>query len=312
MQISVLLVENETVTRIGLKTILENGGDIKIVGEAETGSTGFEMFRTLKPDVTILSLRLPESCAVEEMDEYFAEDKNAKIIVLAEHAGDAEIRQALKKGALGYICKDVSTEELIKAVRVVNASHKYIPQDIANILSEHLGEEELTKTEKRVLKMIVSGMSNKEIAFSLEVSENTTKTHVKNIFDKLRVSDRTSATTMAIKRGLVRIWFEETQKFYRSAPIATTANFLRDEVAGGLLEEYWQKQSWQICGQPESCNKAWIVRFFDPKRQQPAGQSYFRWSFFESKILRPDFKLKLSRKFVCKNHPKVWEKTRLD
>ncbi len=205
MQIRVLLVENKSLTRIGVKTVLETSGNFKIVGEAETGAEGFALFRELKPDVTILSLRLPETCAVDELDGYFAEDKNAKIIVLAEYAGDAEIRKALKKGALGYICKDTSVEELIKAVRFVNAGNKFIPQDIANILSEHLGQEDLTKTEQRVLQMLVGGMSNKEIGFAYDISENTVKTHVKNIFDKLGVSDRTSATTTAIKRGLVRI-----------------------------------------------------------------------------------------------------------
>ena len=205
MQIRVLLVENEILTRIGLKTILETQNDLEIIGEAETGEEGFELFKTLKPDVTILSLRLPETCAVDELDEYFTEDKNAKIIVLANHAGDGEIRQSLKKGALGYICKNVSAEELIKSVRIVNAGSKYIPQEIANILSEHLGDEDLTKMEKRVLQMIVGGMSNKEIGFALDITENTVKTHIKNIFGKLGVSDRTSATTTAIKRGLVRI-----------------------------------------------------------------------------------------------------------
>lgn len=205
MQIRVLLVENQSLTRIGIKTVLETAGNFKIVGEAETGAEGFKMFRKLKPDVTILSLRLPETCAVDELDRYFAENKNAKIIVLAEHAGDAEIRRSLTKGALGYICKNTSVEELINAVKIVNTGSKFIPQDIANILSEHLGQEDLTKTEQRVLQMLVGGMSNKEIGFALDISENTVKTHVKNIFDKLGVSDRTTATTTAIKRGLVRI-----------------------------------------------------------------------------------------------------------
>ena len=205
MQIRVFLVENQILIRIGIKTVLENKGNFKIVGEAETGEEGFELFRKLKPDVTILSLRMPETCAVDELDRYFAEEKNAKIIILAEHAGDAEISKTLKKGALGYICKDVSAENLVKAVRLVNAGNKFIPNEIASVLSENLGAEELTRTEQRVLKMIVGGMSNKEIGIGLDISANTVKTHVKNIFDKLAVSDRTSATTTAIKRGLVRI-----------------------------------------------------------------------------------------------------------
>ena len=101
--------------------------------------------------------------------------------------------------------KDVSTQDLVKAIRTVNAGRKFIPAEIAEILSEHIGQEELTATETNVLRMIVGGMSNKEIAFALDNSENTIKTHVQNIFGKIGVSDRTSAATQAIKRGLVRI-----------------------------------------------------------------------------------------------------------
>ena len=179
--------------------------DIKIIAEAETGAKGFELFRELDPDVTILSLRTPDSCAIDSLDDYFAKNKKAKIIVLADTAGDAEISKALKKGALGYICKDVSPDELTKAIRTVSAGRKFIPNYIASVLSENIGQEELTKSEQRILQMIVGGMSNKEIAFALDISENTVKTHIKNIFDKIGVSDRTSAATTAIRRGLVRV-----------------------------------------------------------------------------------------------------------
>ena len=203
--IRILLVENQTLVRIGIKSILEAAGGIEIVAEALTGARGFELFRELNPDVTILSLRTPDSCAIDTLEDYFAENERAKIIVLADHAGDAEISKTLKKGALGYVCKDVSPDELVKAVRVVNAGKKYIPSDIAAVLSENIGQEELTVSEQRILQMIVGGMSNKEIAFALDISENTVKTHVKNIFDKIGVSDRTSAATLAIRRGLVRV-----------------------------------------------------------------------------------------------------------
>ena len=203
--IRVLLIENQTLVRIGIRTILSAYKDIEIIGEAETGAKGFDLFRQLKPDVTILSLRLPDSCAVDEIENYLKEDKKAKIIVLAEHAGDSEISRSLKKGALGYICKDISAEELVKAVSLVNSGGKYIPSEIANILSENLGQEELTPAELKILRRIVDGQSNKEIAYNLKISENTVKTHVKNILGKLGVSDRTSAATLAIKRGLVRI-----------------------------------------------------------------------------------------------------------
>ena len=205
ISIRVLLIENQTLTRIGIKTILSGQNDIEIVGEAETGAKGFELFKQMSPDVTILSLRLPDSCAIDEIENYLTERPKAKIIVLAEHAGDAEISRSLKSGGAGYICKDTSSEELVKAIRVVNSGKKYIPTEIAEILSENFGQEELTPAEQKILQKIVKGNSNKEIAYNLKVSENTVKTHVKNILGKLGVSDRTSAATLAIKRGLVRL-----------------------------------------------------------------------------------------------------------
>jgi DNA-binding NarL/FixJ family response regulator len=200
-----LLIENQPLTRLGVRSVIDGQPDIKLEGEADNAAAGFELFKQLHPDVTILGLRFPDSCSIDDLDNYFIENPKARIIVLAEHAGDAEITKALKKGAAGYICKDVSPGELVTAIRTVAAGRKYIPEDIAQILSDNLGQEDLTPSEANVLRMIVGGMSNKEIAFALDVSENTVKTHVKNIFDKIGVSDRTSAATTAIKRGLVRV-----------------------------------------------------------------------------------------------------------
>ncbi len=203
--VRILIIENQTLTRIGLQTILNARSDLRVVGEARDAADGFKLFRETRPDVTILSLRLPDSCALDVLDDYFSFDKRAKILILAEHAGDAEISRALKKGAFGYVCKDASENDLIEAIRTVGAGKKYIPANIAEILSENYAQEELTAQERKILQMLVGGNSNKEIAFDLNVSENTVKTHVKNVFEKLGVSDRTSAATLAIKRGLARI-----------------------------------------------------------------------------------------------------------
>ena len=203
--IRVLLIEGQTLTRVGIGTVIAATDDIALAGEADNSADGFRLFGEIRPDVTILGLRFPDSCSIDDLDRYFVATPRAKVMVLAEHAGDAEITKALRKGAVGYICKDVSSDELLLAIRTVNAGRKYIPADIAEILSEHIGQEELTPTEANVLRTIVGGMSNKEIGFALDITENTVKTHVKNIFGKLGVSDRTSATTLAIKRGLVRI-----------------------------------------------------------------------------------------------------------
>lgn len=205
MPIRTLLIENQSLTRLGVRAVIDDTDGIELVGEADSAESGFEKFKELHPDVTILGLRFPKSCTIDDLDNYFVNTPKAKIIVLAEHAGDAEISRALKKGAAGYICKDVAPEELIDAIKAVAAGRKYIPGNIAQVLTENLGREELTPTESNVLRMIVGGMSNKEIAFAMDISENTVKSHIQNIFGKIGVSDRTSAATTAIKRGLVRV-----------------------------------------------------------------------------------------------------------
>ncbi len=203
--VRLLLIEDQPLTRLGIKAVLAAENDIELIAESDNAADGFKLFEQLRPDVTILGLRLGDSCSIDDLEKYLKTDPQAKIIVLAEHAGDAEISRALKKGSLGYICKDIEPEMLTRAIRTVNAGRKFIPDDIALIIHENLGQEELTPSEENVLRMLVGGMSNKEISFALDVTENTVKTHIKNLYDKIGVSDRASAATTAIKRGLIKI-----------------------------------------------------------------------------------------------------------
>jgi DNA-binding NarL/FixJ family response regulator len=166
---------------------------------------GLEEFRKSKPEVVLLALRFPDSCAIDVLPAFFAADPAAKIIVIADHAGDAEIANTLKIGAKGYLSKDTSSSQLLTAIRAVAAGRRFIPENVAEKLGEHVGSEELTQAELNILRMLVGGMSNKEIAFALDVSENTVKSHLRNIFGKLAVSDRVTAVTTAIRRGLVRV-----------------------------------------------------------------------------------------------------------
>ena len=144
MPVRLLLIENQKLVRLGIRSAVADGGDIDIVGEAGDLATGFELYRELQPDVVILGLRFPEGCSIDHLDKYLSGGSKARLIVLADHAGDAEISRALKKGALGYVCKDLDPAELIKAIRAVAAGRRYLPPDIAVILSEHVGLEELT------------------------------------------------------------------------------------------------------------------------------------------------------------------------
>lgn len=123
--IKLLLIENQPLTRLGIRSVVEGEADIEVVGEADNAVDGFAMFRELNPNVTILGLRFPDSCSIDDLDNYFIERPRASIIVLAEHAGDAEISKALKKGAAGYICKDVSPGDLVDAIRTVAAGRVY-------------------------------------------------------------------------------------------------------------------------------------------------------------------------------------------
>lgn len=202
--IRVLIIESQTLIRIGLRTILQMQEDIESSAEAETSEQGFEIFKKTRVDVVLMSLRLGASCAIDEIGKFLRFEPHAKVIVLASHAGDAEISGSLASGAFGYICTDVSEADLLSAVRSVASGKKFIPSNVAAVLTENFGQETLTPSERKILQMIVAGKSNKQIAYDSNVSENTVKTHVKNIFDKLNVSDRTSAATMAIRRGLVR------------------------------------------------------------------------------------------------------------
>jgi two-component system, NarL family, response regulator len=185
----ILIIENETLVRIGIRTILDGISDFEIVGEADTSEQGFDIFKRTSPDVTVMSLRLKETCAIDDVKRFIDFAPKAKIIIIASQAGDGEISKALKQGALGYILKNISAVDLIKAIQTVATGKRFIPSEVA----------------EAILQMIVGGMTNKEIAFALDISENTVKTHNKNLYEKLNVSDRTSAATIAIKRGLVRI-----------------------------------------------------------------------------------------------------------
>ena len=203
--IRILLVESHPLTRIGIKTVVSEQADMEIVGEAFSGTEGVAQFRKSQPDITLFGLRTPDLCGVDAVKFIRAESPKANIIILADRAGDTEIRRSLENGACGFVLKDAPTEELIKAIRAVFRGKRYVSPEIAEVLTDNLGAEDLTPAEQRVVEMIVRGASNKEISAALSITENTVKTHLKNIFDKLNVDDRTQAAMSAIRRGIVRV-----------------------------------------------------------------------------------------------------------
>lgn len=202
---NVLIIERQELVRQGIEAALAGNDRITLAASTADPKTGFELFKQLRPDVVILGLRFVDFCSIDALPAYFEIAPQAKIVILADNAGDGEIAKALKLGALAFVSKENSTQDLLAAVEAAADGKKYVPKDIADVLTAHYGEDELTPAETNVLQSIVGGMSNKEIAFALDVSENTVKSHIQSIFSKIGVSDRTSAATAAIKRGLVRV-----------------------------------------------------------------------------------------------------------
>ena len=203
--IRILVVEDHHVVRQGLVALIKTVEDMRVVDEACDGKQAVELFRQHQPDVTIMDLRLPNMTGVEAITEIRRGFPNARIIVLTTYDGDEDIYRALQAGARGYLLKDMSGDELMDAIRTVHAGRSRIPPAVAQRLAERLGGPDLTTRELEVLKLIVSGKSNKEIGRDLFISEATVKTHINSLLSKLGVSDRTQAATTALQRGIVHL-----------------------------------------------------------------------------------------------------------
>jgi DNA-binding NarL/FixJ family response regulator len=203
--IRILVAEDHHVVRQGLVALIKTVEDMQVVGEACDGRQAVELFRQHQPDVTIMDLRLPHMTGVEAITEIRRDFPLARIIVLTTYDGDEDIYRALQAGARGYLLKDMSGDDLMDAIRTVHAGRSRIPPAVAQRLADRLGGPELTTRELEVLKLIVSGKSNKEIGRDLFISEATVKTHINSLLSKLGVSDRTQAATTALQRGIVHL-----------------------------------------------------------------------------------------------------------
>lgn len=203
--IRVMVVEDHHIVRQGLVALLNTVPDIAVIAEANDGQQALDLFSLHQPDITLLDLRLPVLGGVEVITRIRQRSSQARIIVLTTFDGDEDIYRALQAGARGYLLKGMRTEELVEAIRAVHAGKTRIPAIVAERLAVRVGGEELTAREMDVLRLIVAGKSNKEIATQLKISEATVKTHMNNILGKLGVSDRTQAATAALQRGLVHL-----------------------------------------------------------------------------------------------------------
>src|ERR1700722_6995485 len=201
--IRVLVVEDHHVVRQGLVALLNVVDGIEVVGEAADGVEAIAQFRKHLPAVTLIDLRLPRLGGGDVIQRIRMETPQARFIVLTTYDGDEDIYRALQAGARAYLLKGMTSQELISTIRAVHSGKSHIPPAIAEKLAERMGTEELTPRESDVLEQIVQGLSNKEIATELLISEATVKTHINSLLGKLGVTDRTQAATAAIQRGIV-------------------------------------------------------------------------------------------------------------
>lgn len=219
MNIKILLVEDQKLMRIGIKSLFNDYPDLEIIGEAENGKDAIEKSKLIKPDIVLMDLGLPDITGIEAIKQILAHNNHIKIIVLTSHITEDEANLSFQAGASAYVVKDIATDFLMNIIKMVKLGAMWLdPQIVPFIRDKNCGiipsrqvsrtvfkesHSNLTQREYEVLKLIVDGQSNSDIAKTLTISEHTAKAHVCNIIQKLVVDDRTQAAVKALKEGLV-------------------------------------------------------------------------------------------------------------
>ena len=203
-EIRVLLVEDHFLARMALHSILSVHPQLRIIGEASDGEEGVALYRSLLPDVVVLDLRLPRRSGFEVIEQLRREFPKTRIVVLSNYQGSEDIYRALHFGAMAYLTKDASGEQLVDAIQQVNRGLRYLPRVALDRLAERIPAVELTPRETEVLTCITQGKSNRKVADQLCIAEKTVRIHVSSVLYKMGARDRTQATIYALQRGLVR------------------------------------------------------------------------------------------------------------
>jgi DNA-binding NarL/FixJ family response regulator len=203
--IRILIIEDQFFFRLALHSLIDARADMVVVEEADKARIGIDRYFACRPDVTIMDLRLPDLSGVDAISAIRQRDPKAQILVLSNYEGSEDIHRALRAGALSYLTKDASGEELLRAIQAVASGKRYLSPAVGATLAARVPDAKLTDREADVLKLLAQGCSNREIAARLRIAENTTRIHVSRILDKLEVDDRTQAVLVAIQKGLVHL-----------------------------------------------------------------------------------------------------------
>jgi two-component system NarL family response regulator len=203
--IRVLCVDDHAIVREGLSLIINREPDMRVVASAANAEEAVSVFRRYHPDVTLMDLRLGSSSGTTAIQRILRDSPEARIIVLTMYEGDEDIHRALRAGAVTYLLKDTLSDDLIRVVREVYGGKKPLGDHVLARLAERASHPTLTPREIGVLELLAQGMRNKEIAAALGLSEGTVPVHMKSIFAKLEVNDRTAAINVAVRRGIIHI-----------------------------------------------------------------------------------------------------------
>lgn len=204
-RIRLMVVDDHFFVRMGLACSLNGEPDMRVVAEADHGLQAIKLYREHRPDVVLLDGRLPGLSGVETLAALRGEFPDARVLMLSIDEGEEDVYRALQAGAAGYLPKATQLDELLLAIRTVHAGGRYVTQAVAARLAERGPGAALTGRELEVLELVSKGLSNREIGSVLGCSETTAKWHLKNIMQKLEVSDRTEATRVAVERGILHL-----------------------------------------------------------------------------------------------------------
>ena len=203
--IRILAVDDHPLVRKGIAALVNAEPDMKLVAEASNGKEAIDAFRSHRPDITLMDLRMPKMDGLEALEAIRREFPEARIIILTTYSGDRLVLRALKAGAKAYLLKGEVHTELLDAIRAVHAGQKRIPREIAAALAGHAGAESLTDREMDILRLIGAGNSNKQIAERLAIAEATVKGHITSLLSKLGANDRAHAVTIGLRRGIIEL-----------------------------------------------------------------------------------------------------------
>jgi len=204
-RIRIMIVDDHPLLHEGLANIIQYQPDMVLVGDVTIGCEAVRCFRECRPDVTLMDLQLPDMSGIDAMITIRSEFSEARLIMLTTFAGDVEIQRALEAGARAYVLKSSPPGELLSAIRQVHAGERVIPAELAGYLAEHYSDDPLTTREVEILRQVAGGNRNRDIATKLFIAEETVKSHIKHIMEKLGATDRTQALAIGVRRGVIKL-----------------------------------------------------------------------------------------------------------